>query len=119
MANIFAIQFPTYLPAMRIITDITQAVEAVVTTSFANNFVDGEIVRISVPERHGIYPWGMQQIDGLTGVVTVLNDTQFSLTIDTRGFDAFVTPGSPTQRPYVVPIGELNSILSAATRNVL
>ncbi len=119
MPNIFAVQFPTYLPAMRIITAITQADPVVITTSFANDYVNGEIVRISVPQRHGMYPWGMSQIDGLTGVVTLLSNTQFSLPIDSSGFDAFVTPVSPTQRPYVVPIAELNSILSAATRNVL
>ena len=120
MANIFAVQFPTYLPAMRIITAITQALEAVVTTSFANDYVNGEIVRISVPIDRGRHPWGMGQIDGLTGTITVLNNTQFSINIDTRSFDAFVTPGAPIyQRSYVVPIAEINSILAAATRNVL
>ncbi len=120
MPNIFATQFPTYLPAMRIITAITQAIEAVVTTSFANDFVNGEIVRISVPYEHGMNTWGMGQIDGLTGTITVLNTTQFSINIDSRDFDAFVVPGVPiNQRAYVVPIGEINSILVAATRNVL
>ena len=120
MANIFAIQFPTYLPAMRIITAITQAQEAVVTTSFANDFVNGEIVRISVPYTHGMNTWGMGQIDGLTGTIVVLSTTQFSINIDSRAFDAFVDPGAPRdQRAYVSPIGEVNSILAAATRNVL
>ena len=120
MPNIFAIEFPTYLPAMRIITSITQANPAVITTSFAHNYVTGEIVRISVPYTHGDYPWGMEQIDDQEGTITVLNDTQFSIDIDSTDFDAFVTPGgAPPQRPYVVPIGELNSQLNAATRNVL
>jgi len=120
MPNIFAIQLPTYLPAMRIITAITQAIEAVVTTSFANDYVTGEIVRISVPFENGRNTWGMGQIDGLTGTITVINTTQFSINIDTRAFDALVVPGAPiNQRAYVVPIGEINSILSAATRNVL
>jgi len=120
MANIFAIEFPMYLPAMRIIIDITRAQEAVVTTSFAHNYLSGEIVRITVPFQHGSYPWGMYEIDNQQGEIEVINDTSFSISIDTRYYNPFVTPpGSPTQRPYVVPIGENNRMLTAATRNVL
>jgi len=120
MANIFAIEFPTYLPAMRIITSITNDLEAVITTSFDHNYVTGEIVRISVPTIHGTFPWGMNEINDRQGEITVVSPTTFSITIDTTYFEPFVTPGgSPTQRPYVVPIGEINSILTAATRNVL
>lgn len=120
MPEIFATEFPTYLPAMRIITSITQGKPAVVTTSFAHNYITGEIVRISVPTIHGDYPWGMSQINQKKGTIVVLNDTQFSIDIDSTSFDPFVTPpGSPRQRPYVVPIGEVNSTLKAATRNVL
>ena len=120
MANIFAIEFPTYLPAMRIITAITNANPALVTTSFAHNYVTGEIVRMSVPYEHGDYPWGMNEIDGMQGTIAVINATQFNIDIDTTLFEPFVTPaGSPTQRPYVVPIGEINSTLAAAVRNVL
>ena len=120
MANIFAIEFPTYLPAMRIITSITQALSAVITTSFAHGYLDGAIVRISVPYTHGIYSWGMNEIDNRKGTIVVLNSTQFRIDIDTTYFDPFVTPGgSPPQRPYVVPIGEINATLRSATRNVL
>lgn len=120
MANIFAIEFPTYLPAMRIITSITQAKPAVVTTSFAHGYITGEIVRISVPYEHGMYTWGMEQIDSKKGTILVLNSTQFSIDIDSTLFDPFVTPAPPiNQRSYVAPIGEVNSTLRAATRNVL
>lgn len=120
MANVFAIQFPTYLPAMRIITNITQDIEAVITTSFDNSYISGEIVRISVPFFKGYYPWGMQQILDQQGEIEVLNSTQFKISIDTRYYDPFITPpGYPRQRPFVVPIGENNAILAAATTNVL
>lgn len=120
MPEIFAIEFPTYLPAMRIITNITQAVEAVITTSFAHDYISGEIVRISVPTIHGYYPWGMQQILNQQGEILVLSPTTFSISINTTYYDAFVTPGGdPKQRPFVVPIGENNRMLDAATRNVL
>lgn len=120
MANVFAIEFPTYQPAMRIITDITRAKQAVITTSFAHDYLSGEIVRISVPFEHGHYTWGMYEIDNQQGEIVVINDTQFSISIDTRYYNPFVTPGGdPKQRPYVVPIGEDNRMLTAATRNVL
>lgn len=124
MAEVFAIAHPTYLPAMRIITSITQAYPALVTTSFDNNYISGEIVRINTPQVDGYYPWGMQQIDNLQGTIDVINTTQFYIDIDTRTFDPFVTPPDTPirwsrQRPQVVPIGEVNSTLDAATQNVL
>jgi hypothetical protein len=119
MANIFAIEFPTYLPAMRIITNITQDLEAVITTSFDHNYISGEIVRISVPTVHGTYPWGMEQILNQQGEIVVLSPTTFSISIDTRYYDPFITPVGATQRPFVVPIGENSEMLTAATRNVL
>lgn len=123
MPEIFAIEFPTYLPAMRIITNITQATEAVITTSFNHNYISGEIVRISVPFVHGYYPWGMQQIEEQQGEILVLSPTTFSISIDTTHYDPFITPVAPdigyNQRPFVTPIGEKNSMLTAATRNVL
>lgn len=123
MPEIFAIEFPTYLPAMRIITSITQAVEAVVTTSFDHDYVSGEIVRITMPQEHGHWTWGMFQINDQQGIIEVLSPTTFSISIDTTYYDPFITPVGPDttrkQRPYVVPIGEINQILTAATRNVL
>ncbi len=124
MPQMFAIVYPTYLPAMRIITSITRDFPALVTTSFSNSYVSGEIVRINTPQVDGYYPWGMQQINNLTGAIDVISSTQFYIDIDTRTFDPFITP-DPTpirrnrQRPQVVPIGEVNSTLNAATQNVL
>ncbi len=125
--SISALQFPTYKPAMRIITNITNANPAIVTTSFDNSYITGTIVRIVMPSQDGYWPWGMQQINGQTGSITVINATQFSITIDSTNYDPFVTPSVPpsgvirftTQLPQVVPIGEDNDILTAATVNVL
>lgn len=124
MPQMFAIVYPTYLPAMRIITSITQGFPALVTTSFSNSYISGEIVRINTPQVDGYYPWGMEQINNLTGTINVINSTQFYIDIDTRSFDPFVTPpDTPVrysrQRPQVIPIGEVNSILNAATQNIL
>lgn len=122
---ISAIRFPTYQPAMRIITDITNSYPALVTTSFANDYITGEIVRIVMPYQDGYYPWGMQQINNQKGTISVVNATQFYIDIDTTHYEPFVVPEEDvtdrftTQLPQVIPIGEVNSTLAAATRNVL
>lgn len=125
--SISALQFPNFQPAMRIITNITNSNPAVITTSFDNQYVTGTIVRIDIPTQDGYYPWGMRQISGQTGTITVINPTQFSITIDTTAYEPFMTPTTlpdgvtrfTTQLPQVVPIGEDNSILTAAVVNVL
>jgi hypothetical protein len=122
---ISAIRFPTFLPAMRIITNITNSYPALVTTSFANDYITGEIVRIVMPFQDGYYPWGMDQINNQKGTISVISDTQFYIDIDTTYYEPFITPTPDvtdrftTQLPQVVPIGEVNSTLAAATRNVL
>lgn len=121
--SVEAIQYPTYQPAMRIVTAITRATEALVTTSFAHQYVDGIILRLLVP-----WNFGMTKANGRAGEITVVSPTQFTITIDTTLFDPFVIPpdivlpdGTPTQVQYAqcVPFGELNEMLTAAVRNVL
>lgn len=121
--SIVAIQFPTYQPAMRIITAITNAFPALVTTSFPHQYITGLIVRLYVP-----YNFGMVQANHLEGAITVTSDTQFKIDIDTTNFSPFVIPaippghlpaGVPLQYAQVVPVGEINAILAGATKNVL
>ncbi len=121
--SIQAQQFPTYQPAMRIIEAITQAEKALVTTTFDHQYITGTIVRLYVPQMYG-----MVQANHLEGEITVTAPTQFTITIDTTKFDAFVIPtpdvgrlpgGQLTEYAQVVPVGEINSILTASTVNVL
>jgi hypothetical protein len=122
--NYYAQQSPVFQRAMRNILSITQAQNALVTTTFDgvnpgnHQYSTGLIARLYIP-----YGFGMVQANQLSGTVTVINDTQFTITIDTTNFDAFVVPafqpgnfGTPAQ---VVPVGEINSILTEATQNVL
>lgn len=122
--NYYAQQFPIFQRAMRNILSITQAENALVTTTFDgvnpgnHQYGTGLTARLYVPDG-----FGMVQADKLEGIVTVVNDTQFTITIDTTTFDAFVVPayqpgafGTPAQ---VVPVGEINSILTEATQNIL
>jgi len=117
MPNYYANPNPLFQPAMRLITAITNANPAVVTTSFANQFITGTIVRLDIP-----FACGMQQANQLTGAISVITPTTFSINIDTTQFDAFVIPTFNPQintAAQVVPFAEINSILTAATQNVL
>lgn len=122
--NYYAVEFPTFQRAMRNILSITQEENTLITTTFDginpgnHQYSTGLIVRLRVP-----YGFGMVQVDELYGPITVVNDTQFTMPIDTTNFDAFVVPdyrpgafGTPAQ---VVPIGQVNDILNQATVNVL
>jgi hypothetical protein len=101
---------------MRIISAITNANPAVVTTSIDHDYVDGSIVRLLVP-----LIFGMTQINGKKGKITVLSSTTFSIDINTIHFDSFSIP-SPLPDAYtcaqVIPVGEIASTLQGATKNV-
>ncbi len=116
--TIVAIENPTYQKAMRVITDITQAPEAEVTTSFAHNYVTGQIIRLVIPPY-----FGMSQLNEVLTPITVTSTTTFTVPIDTTNFDAFTIPlrgdGVQLQYAQVVPVGERTSQLNASTRNVL
>ncbi len=116
--NPYYIPFPVFLPAMRNIGAITQATNALVTTTFPHSYQTGDIVRLLVPQG-----WGMVQANTLIGEIVVTSPTQFTITIDTTNFDAFVTPPNPSPQvnsvAQVIPVGENNNKLTQATRNVL
>lgn len=115
--SILAIQNPIFKPAMRIIDDITNANPALVTTTFNHNYMTGLIVRLIIPPG-----FGMQEVNEKQGTITVISDTTFTIDIDTTLFSAFSTaPSYPDDRQFaqVVPIGEVNSMLTQAVQNVL
>lgn len=108
---------PIFQRAMRIVTAITNTNPALVTTSFAHQYKTGLIVRLFVPILDG-----MQQISGMTGTITVTSPTMFIIDIDSTYFDPFMIPAMPPSAytcAQVIPIAEVNSILTEATQNVL
>lgn len=131
-------QFPPIQKAMRTITAITNGFPALVTTDLNHQYVTGQIVRIVIPLDFGgvnnattqmnQYSFGMVQINGKLGTITVTSLTQFTIDIDTTNFDPFVIPpdrvypvGPPAQVQFaqVIPVGERNSQTNAATINIL
>jgi hypothetical protein len=122
--NYYGVQNPTFQRATRNILSITQARQALITTTFDginpgdHQYSTGLIVRIYVP-----YGFGMTLLNEVEAPITIVNSSQFTIPVDTTGFDPFIVPnyqpgnfGTPAQ---VVPIGEVNDILTMATQNVL
>lgn len=119
MSECYADPNPTFKPAMRLITAITQNVFTTVTTSFDHGYTTGLTVRINIPPA-----CGMEQLDGFVGDITVTGATTFTLDIDSTYFQPFAIPAAPypiwaDTCAQVIPIGENNSMLTEATRNVL
>lgn len=103
---------------MRVITAITNSNPATVTTSVNHFYTDGSIVRLVIPQI-----CGMPQANNLTGVTTSTGAQTFTIDIDTTNFDPFSIPIAPSPHDnicaLVIPIGEANDTLAAATQNVL
>lgn len=122
---------PMFYPRRLMISSISQATSAVVVFTVAHNLTVGQrIVFGQVPSMYG-----MTQISGLRGLITAVNTTTNSVTvdIDTSGFTAFAFPltaaaAVPHTIPSVTPFGDGPSpasnplgnqdVLDGATRNL-
>jgi hypothetical protein len=103
-----------FSPRNFVVTNITNAIQSQVTTSAVNDYVVGQLVRMHVPR-----PYGMHQIDNLSGyIISIQSSTQFTTDINTLFFDSFVAsptyPGNTS--PQVTAIGDKN-LNSATTSN--
>jgi hypothetical protein len=118
MSQCYADPNPIFQPAMRLISAITQSNPAIITTTFAHQYVDGTIVRLDIPQVDG-----MQEISGQLFPITVTGSTTFTIPVDSTHLSAFSIPVSPPFHIYtcaqVIPVGEITSTLEAATVNVL
>lgn len=98
----------------RVVSAITQASPAVVTTTTNHNYKDGLYVRFYFPE-----DFGMSLLNGQVFLITVLSSNTFSIPIDTTAMDAFSVPMNSAQSPQVIPVGEISGTLINAERNTL
>lgn len=105
---------PMYRPAMREIASISIAENAVITTTFDHGYLSGTYVRLYIPTTYG-----MQQAQHAIGPIVVTGGDTFTMSLNTTTFDAFAVPATQYQYAQVVPIGEINSMLTAAFQNVL
>ncbi len=98
----------TYSPANENITGVSLAAAAVVTTATDHSFVVGNQVQFLIPPE-----WGIEQLNGLKGFVTAIPQSdEITVNIDTRAFNAFITPAPPAfvviDNPQVASVGDSN-----------
>lgn len=108
---------PVWYPRKRYITAISQATQAVVKLSVTHGYVVGEKIQFLLGA-----DYGMIELNGKVGRITAINTTTNTVTvdIDTSGFTAFTFPGDsayPLTFAQTVPVGEIPSIITAATSN--
>lgn len=106
------------IPSMLLITNMTQSFPMVVTftvpSSSANTYLQGQLVRLTVPRT-----WGMYQANGLTGQILAINSSTMVLNIDSTYFDAFVNGSSTSETPAsLAPDGSRNLEFSNSTNQV-
>lgn len=98
-----------FSPDRSVISNITQANPAVVTTTTDHNLSTGQVVRMNVPKDYGMVELNHQALS-----VTVLSSNTFSLqysqippakNVDSTSFAAFTTPSNPKFTAEVLPIG--------------
>jgi hypothetical protein len=116
MAFCYISNTPVYRPQLLVITAITQASPAVVTTNIPHNYLTGTVVRLWIPLEAGMQQLANQE----QWFITVLSPTTFSMPVDTSSFDAFVAPaGASQQCAQVFPVGEDTFMLTMASTNIL
>lgn len=106
-----------YVPGVVVITNISAAANAVVTTSVNHGFAANMYVRLEVPPDSG-----MIQADGQLVRILSVTDYTFTCDLDTSGFTAFTWPTSAVaaagvNRPQAVPVGEKGQNLADAVYN--
>ena len=109
---------PNFAPKNRFITNITQAVNAVITLSVDHGYNVGEIISVRcTPD------FGMSEINELDGEILAIDTVLNTVTVDinTTAFTAFAFPTSATAAagvtfPQTVPIGDFD-VLSGAIDN--
>lgn len=89
---------PMFSPCSRLISRITNASPALVSTINPHGYQSGIVVRLEIPES-----CGMQQANGLEGEITVIDPTSFTIAIDTTFFDVFAIPTVFLPTPGGIP----------------
>lgn len=108
---------PLFYPRRRFVTNITQAVNAQVSTSVAHNYVPGQEVRFRIPAESGMIQLNADPLNNYFPqgslvsaiVLSVVDSFNFTINIDTTAYTAFTWPTiaqQPSSFPIVVPVGE-------------
>jgi hypothetical protein len=101
---------PIFYPRRRIITNITQAAQAVVTLSVTHGYLVGQKILFVIPTVTAL-AYGMTELNGVEATIVAVNTVTNTITVDvdTTGMTAFAWPltADPTFTPaQVIPVGE-------------
>jgi hypothetical protein len=107
MANQFLVG-TIQIPSALTITAISQANPMVITATVpknaSNTYIVGQAIRLNIP-----YNYGMYQANGLTLTITAISGLNFTVNVNSSGFDPFVVPGTGAEQPATfAPSGSRN-----------
>lgn len=98
-----------FYPRRRLISNISSAASAVVTTTVAHGYSVGQEVRFVIPAVTAI-GFGITQLDGVSAVITAVgSSTTFTINVDTTAMGAFSYPvgtAVPFTPAEVIPFGD-------------
>jgi hypothetical protein len=102
---------PLFYPRYRYITNITQAVNAQVSTSVPHEYCAGQAVRFEIPQVSGMTQLNSAPFNNYmtATIVTVVDPYNFTININTTNYTAFTWPTiaqQPSSFPLVSPVGE-------------
>ena len=102
---------PLFYPRRRIITNITQASLAQVSTSIPHGLTPGQAVRFDIPTVSGMIQLNPTPYNNYmpATVVQVIDDYNFTININTSSYTPFTYPTiaqQPSDFPQVIPFGE-------------
>ncbi len=111
-----------FYPRRRFVVNITRAIAPIVSTSVAHGMTAGQAVRFNIPSDSGMVQLNATAANNYkyATVLTVLDDYNFTIDIDTTAFTAFTWPTvaqQPSGYPVMVPVGE-NTAASLASLQV-
>jgi hypothetical protein len=100
--------FTSYTPYLCYLSAVVTGNPTLITVTQPHAFVIGSQVQFLIPRQ-----WGIQQLSGLTGIVSSVTSNTFTVNIDSSAFDAFITPVAVLplviDSPQVVAIGDTNT----------
>lgn len=114
---VYNANYPLFYPRRRVITNISQAVNATVSTAIAHGLTPGQEVRFNIPAVSGMIQLNPNPLNNYFPsnssvsaiVLSVVDDYDFTINIDTTAYTAFTYPTIAQQAssfPEVTPFGE-------------
>lgn len=104
---------PLFYPRNRVIANISQAAQAVVSTTVPHQLTPGQRIRFNIPDVSGMVQLNATPANNyLSATVVSISATdanQFTIDVDTSTFSAFSWPTSaqqPSSYPELTPVGE-------------